>query len=363
MRVGIDGRYAEGKLVGIGKYVKYLALALSDFGVACVIFYSRVPETRIQKKGIKSVVLKSRNRYFFEQILLPKALKEEGIDIYHAAGNLGVPVFSPVPTILTVHDIIPLRIKDYFAHSNIPFLSQWSFLFRLKTSLARAKKIITISNFVKRQLINSFKLPSNRIKVIKSGVLKESWGGKLPPQLVGQKFILNHGGIDVRKNLDRLIKAFAVVHKSFPDLKLVITGENRFLEPKLKSLAGELKIKNSVVFTGYVDDKTLWALIKSSRCICYPTLMEGFGLPVLEGFSAGVPVISSKITSIPEISGDAALLANPKKEKEVVAAIKKVLSDSSLSSTMIKRGLEEAKKYSWEKTALKTLEVYKDVLI
>ena len=218
MKVGIDGRYAERKLAGIGKYIKYLTLGLSEIGVECIIFYSRVPENKIQNKKVKSVVLKSNNRYFFEQILLPQALKREEVNLYHATGNVGVPLLSSVPTVLTVHDIIPLRIKDYFGFSRAPFLSKLSFLIRLKTSLVRAKKVITISNFVKRQLVKSLGISANKIRVVNSGISVEKREGKLPSGLVGKKFILNHGGIDVRKNLETLIKAFRLVHKRFQAL-------------------------------------------------------------------------------------------------------------------------------------------------
>jgi hypothetical protein len=110
MIIGFDGRYAEGKLVGVGKYIKYLLLELDKLGVKCVIFYSKSPEIEIKGENIRSVILNSTNRYIFEQILLPIALKHEKVDLYHALGNLGVPLFCPVPTILTVHDIIPLEI-------------------------------------------------------------------------------------------------------------------------------------------------------------------------------------------------------------------------------------------------------------
>lgn len=362
MKVGFDGRYAEGKLAGIGKYIKYLAKGLAELGVESVIFYSRKPETEIRHHGIDTVILKSSNRYIFEQILLPRALTKYKVDLYHAAGNAGVPLISQVPAVMTIHDIIPLELSGYFGFSKIPPLSKASYILRTLTSCAKAKRIITISNFVKKELITRLGKTAGKITVINSGISLGKGSAKLPAGLAKGKYILNHGGIDIRKNLDKLIAAFALVHRDFGDLKLVITGENPVLLPKLKKQVKSLNLEKFIIFSGYVEDNTLWTLIKSSACICYPTLMEGFGAPVLEGFAAGVPAISSRTTSIPEIAGEAALLINPKKEEEIAEAIRKVLTDAGLTSLLVERGLLEAKKYNWQKTAKETLEVYKEVL-
>lgn len=208
------------------------------------------------------------------------------------------------------------------------------------------------SEFTKESLMKRLKIKEDKISVVPLGVAEIN-EGKLPKELVGQKYILNHGGLDIRKNIERLIKAFVLVHKEFPDLKLVITGKNPYLK---------LKHDDSVIFTGYVDEKTLWALIKNAFCICYPSLTEGFGMPVLEGFKSGVPVICSNTTSLPEIAGDAALLVNPLKEKEIARAIIKVLSDEKLAQSMIEKGKKIAEKFTWEKTIEKTLEIYKSLL-
>lgn len=362
MKVGFDGRYGEGRLTGIGKYIKYLTLGLSRFGTKCVIFYSRPPETKIKQKGIKTVVLKTGNRYYFEQVLLPRALSQEKADLFHAVGNIGIPLFTFIPSVLTVHDIIPLEIKNYFGESLSPFLSRWSYYLRQRISLVKAKRIITISEYVKRILIWKLGVSSQKIRVIRSGISMERNFGPLPSRLEPKKYILNHGGIDIRKNLDGLIKAFAKIHLRFPYIKLVITGEDELLKPKFENLAANLGIREKVVFPGYVKEEVLWRLLKSSACVCYPTLMEGFGLPVLESFAAGVPVISSHTTSIPEIAGDAALLVNPGSEEGIAEAMIKLLSDSKLRSNMIKKGLRQSRKYCWERAVLETLKIYKEVV-
>jgi len=117
MKIGIDGRYAEGKLTGIGQYIEHLVHGLSERDFEAVIFYTKEPLNNFLGKNITSVILPSTSRYHFEQVLLPKALREYKVNLYHAAGNVGVPVFCPKPSVLTVHDIIPLLYPDYFSFS------------------------------------------------------------------------------------------------------------------------------------------------------------------------------------------------------------------------------------------------------
>jgi glycosyltransferase involved in cell wall biosynthesis len=349
MKIGIDGRYAEGDLVGVGNYIKNLAEGLVKRKIECFIFYSQKPRYKID--GIKEVILSSLNRYVFEQVLLPLSLKENKIDVYHAVGNWGVPLLSSIPTVLTVHDIIPYEFKNYFQYARFPFISKLSYKFRLLTSCAKAKKIITVSRFVKKELVNKLKINSEKIEVVYSGV-KIGKEGKLPKDLVGQKYILNHSGIDIRKNQQRLIEAFRAVKKKFPDLKLVITGKNPYMD---------LRQDKSIIYTGYVKEDILWALIKNAACICYPSLTEGFGMPVLEGFMAGVPVICSNTTAFPEIAGGAALLVNPYKEKEIAAAMGKILVDKNLAENLIQKGRKRAKEFTWDKAVEKTLKIYESV--
>lgn len=361
MKIGFDGRYAEEDLVGVGKYIKELLIELDNLGIECVIFYSKSPEVKIEGKNIKPVVLGSKNRYIFEQILLPLALKHEKVDMYHALGNIGVPLFCPVPAIVTVHDIIPLEIKDYFSYSPLPFLSKISYASRLFLSLKKSLKIVTDSNYVRNQIIKRFKINKDKVKTIYLGAPEILSGGILPKEFEDKEYILNHGGIDIRKNLNRLIEAFALVHMNHPQLNLVITGENKRIKKELTKLISKLKLDNSVIFTGYVDDKTLSAIIKNAIMECYPTLSEGFGFPILEGFAYKVPVISSKTSSIPEVAKDAAILINPYKVPEISEAMEKVLADTKLRNNMVIKGISQYNRFNWKKTANEYLSLYNSI--
>lgn len=362
MKIGIDARYAEGNLAGIGHYIHRLVLGLAGKGHQVVLFYSRNPKFKIDEQNINSIVLPSNNRYLFEQYLLPKSLKKENTQLYHAAENLGIPIYCPCPSVLTVHDIIPLLFPNYFSFSRVPFLSKTSYFLRTAASLFRAHKIIADSKFTKECLIKEFNVSPEKITVIYLGVEKEDKGGKLPEELIRRKYILNNGGIDIRKNLDRLIRAFAQISPRFDDLKLVITGENQVIKPKLAKLAQALGIGGKVIFTGYVEEKTLWALRSNARCLCLPSEIEGFGLPVLDGMAAGVPVVASNNSSIPEIADEAVMLVNPLSVEEIAGGIEKVLINKTFSEGLVKNGLAHVKEFTWEKTVNQTIKIYENVL-
>jgi glycosyltransferase involved in cell wall biosynthesis len=359
MIIGFDGRYAEGDLVGVGKFIQNLVSGVAKMRHTCIVFYSKKPKNIIT--GATGIILNSRNRCHFEQVLLSAALKKYKVDLYHATGNIGIPLFCPVPSVLTVHDIIPLGVKDYFSYSLFPLLSKLYYLSRLKTSLLRASKIVTDSKFVKEELIKKLNIKPGKIQTIYLGASMIAESGKLPLELIGKKYILNHGGIDIRKNLEGLIKAFAIVHKENSQISLVITGENKRIREKLEKLISKLNLENSIIFTGYVEEKTLNSIIRNALIVCYPTLSEGFGFPILEAFSYGIPVISSNTSSIPEIAKGASILVNPNNERQIANAILRVLKDNKLANNLKRLGLGRVKDFSWKKTANEYLNLYHSI--
>ncbi len=362
MIIGIDGRYAEGDLVGVGKYIKCLALGLAESGEKVVIYYSKQPKYSIKDKNITTKILRTRNRYWFEQILLPNSLKRDQVSIYHATGNVGVPILKSIPCVLTIHDLIPLVFSNYFMYSKLPMLSRLSFMFRQYSSAILARKIIAVSKSTKREVLKILKISDSKVTVVYSGTSSFRSANTIPANLKSKKYILNNGGIADRKNIDKLIKAFAKITNKFPEYKLVITGENNVLVKGLTTISRNYGIEDKVVFTGYVNDSTMTKLIKASACICYPSFYEGFGFPVVEGFAAGVPVITSNTSSLAEVGGKAAMLVNPHKTSEITNALLNVLTDKNLRKFMTKQGKKEAEKYNWNNAVDKTLSVYTSTL-
>lgn len=357
MKIAFDGRYAEGDMVGVGKYILNLVKEIS-LKEECIIFYSKSPKYPIEGPNIKSIILPTLNRITFEQVSLPRAFKKYKIDLYHATGNVGVPIFSKVPSILTIHDLIPLKFDRYFSYSKFQFISKLLYRSRLFSSFKMSNKIVTVSEYTRKELIKILG-EAEKITVVKSGLNKIPEA--LPNSLITGDYVLNNGGIDIRKNLKGLLNSFALVHKKLPKLKLVITGENAGQIEELKDLTRKLKLESVVIFCGYVSEVEMSTLLKFARCLCYPSLIEGFGFPVLEAFSFGIPVVSSNISSIPEIAGDAAILVNPKKEKEIADAIVRVMKDNKLSEKLGRLGLTKVKEFSWKKAANEYLNLYNSI--
>lgn len=353
MKIGFDGRYATGDLVGIGNYIIHLVKNISE-SQKCVIFYPKKPKYLIEGKNIYSVILKTQSDFIFEQILLPMFLRKHKIDIFHQTGNLGIPIFTCVKSILTVHDLIPLEIKNYFSFSKFPFLSKYLYLFRLYSSCIKAKKIVTDSEYTKKRLIN-IGICSNKIEIIRLGINPPE---KINFRFIKNDYILNNGGIDIRKNLDLLIKSFYIVHKKKPKYKLVITGENNEMLRKLKKIVTKLNLKRAVFFVGYVDDLKMASLLKYAKCLCYPSLLEGFGFPILEAFSYGVPVITSNTSSIPEIATNASILINPDNKDQIAKAILTVLNNDKIANNLRVLGFRKIKKFTWKKTSYEYLNLY-----
>lgn len=358
MRIAFDGRCTENDVVGVGKYFLNLVSRISG-DVKCFIFYSKKPKNIIPHTTC--VILQTRSNFFFEQILLPLNILKYNIDIFHATNGLGIPIFCPVKTVVTVHDLIPVEINNYFHTSRFPVLSRFLYILRLKISLTKASKVVSVSEYVRNRLTKRMNVKKNKIKTIYSGPSAIDPTGKLPVGLVNKKYILNNGGIDERKNLEKLIESFRLVRKQNKDLYLVITGENKLLRSRLQKFVLDLHLEEYVIFTGYVDEKILGALIKNASLVCYPSLSEGFGFPILEAFCLGVPVVSSQTSSIPEIAEKAAILINPRSTIQISNAIIRVLEDKRLAKRMVLMGKIRYTDFSWENAINEYLSLYNSI--
>jgi len=364
MKIGFDGRFAQDQLTGVGKYIKNLTKGIAHQGFECIIFYSQKPQYSITGKNIKNRVIRG-NKYPWEQMLLPKALKQEKIDIYHALGNVGIPLFCPVPSVLTIHDLIPLLQKNYFSQSQFPTLSKKLYYWRSKTSLQKAQKIITDTKWTKKIIIKLFKIQPSKITVI---YLDSSLPKKLDNKahlqfgLKQKNYIINNGGIDKRKGLISLIAAFSLIQTKMPQLKLVITGQNQNFLPVLKREIQRKKLTKKVIFTGFLKEEALWELLKNALCLCYLSEIEGFGLPIIEAFRTDIPVIASNIPVLREIGDSACLFVDQNQSQAIAQAIIKLAQTPKLQKELIARGQKRALIFSWEKTIKETIKIYNKVL-
>ena len=349
MKIGIYSDILENTATGVENYTKNLILNLK---IRPIIIYSKekidlsifkdFPKIHWKRKHF----LGSTSFYAFFKPL------RTNLDLVHCP-TVSTPFFckSKTKLILTVHDLIPLIFPQYHnLRRNIYFR-----LF-LKPALTRADKIIAVSNNTKADLIKYFHLSEAKIKVIHLGV-----DNKFKPTInkeilikynLPTDYLLFVGTLEPRKNLERLIQAYNSLHIT---QKLVIVGKKGWDYKKL------LKHKN-IQFTDYVEEKDLPAIYSQAKLFIYPSLYEGFGLPVLEAMACGCPTITSNLSSLPEVAGDAALLINPYSVQDIARAINKLLNNSQLRLELSRKGLIQSKKFTWKQCAAQTYQLYQEVL-
>ncbi len=303
----------------------------------------------------------------FEQVLFPRACRRVGADLAHVP-YWAPPLASPVSLVVTVHDLIPLLFPEY----------RGSLLARLYTALVStasrgADLILTDSEASRQDIISHLGLPANRVRAIylaagpefrpetrpDNEAIRERYG--LP-----ETYVLYVGGFDRRKNLRQLLAAWTWVDAGAGELyPLVMAGKlpapDGRMFADLPALARELEIEKTVVFPGPIAHEDLPAVMRGATAFVYPSRYEGFGLPPLEAMACGVPVVACNSSSLPEVVGDAAILVDPDDSRALGASLLTVVVNEDVAQDLRQKGLAQAARFSWEKTAQETAEVYREV--
>lgn len=275
-----------------------------------------------------------------------------------------VPLFIPSSTevTVTIHDLAFKKYPQTFPKKDLIKLN-----FLLNIAVKRADKLIAVSQSTKNDLLQFFPhLSEERVKVIHHGFDGEFFGTKLPQEEIFQKlksykleansYILYVGALQPRKNLVRLIEAFNIAKKNISEMKLILAGETAWLASDILAARERSPYKNDIILTGRVSFEELRALYQGARCFVFPSLYEGFGLPVLEALASDVPALLSDNSSLREVGADAALYADALSVSDIAEKLKLVWSDEELRTALIAKGHEQLKKFSWDKCAKETLE-------
>lgn len=373
MKIGIDARLYGPISKGIGRYLQELISNLEkmDQNNEYVIFLYSENFNDYEPKNprFKKVLAPYRWYALAEQLKFPKLIKKQGIDLMHFP-HFNVPVFYRKPFVLTIHDLILTKFPSKRA-STKSFLTYWikNLFYRvvIKSALKRAKKIIAVSNFTKDDIVQQFNTNPKKIKVIYEGLSKFEIGEKSNDKSlileynITKPYILYAGNAYPHKNLEHLLLAFKKISKE-KNLQLALVGKKDYFYQNLQKKAKKLNLKDKVLFLGYLTDEKLALIYKNALAYVFPSLYEGFGLPPLEAMSFGVPVLSSNAASLPEILGKAALYFNPKDTDQIAEKIKQITEKEDLRKEMQEKGRKQIKKYSWQKCAEKTLQIYEDFL-
>ncbi len=361
LKIGIDARLAYRR--GVGTYAANLILALSKIDRRNQYFLFNAPprlRQQISNKQFHSIDLPFSNAAYYEQKLLPRAAEQKNLDLLHYVDN-SASVISDIPFVLTLHDTMytrPLskvRPKPTLRQRLIDAYKKWA----IPRSALMAQAIVTVSDYSKDQIQQQLKMGKEKVWVTPEGVDLHLYQKK--PRKPSKLFkILVHGAADERKNIANILKAAKILADQKKKFQIIVIGMDE-AELKLTHYLREaiaLDLGSYVEWAGNVPFKMLKDIYAEVDLFLYPSLLEGFGLPVLEAFACGVPVITSQTTSLPEVAGDAALLVDPQNPAAIAKAVKQVMEKASLRKQLIQKGIRRAKLFSWEKTARLTLKVY-----
>jgi glycosyltransferase involved in cell wall biosynthesis len=369
MRIAIDARKLRD--YGIGTYVRNLLreLARIDHSTEYAVLCREQDCATVREMGPNFRAVKEAAGAYSvgEQFSVPLDLRRERVKLFHAPHYV-LPPLTPCRSVVTIHDCIHLRFPQYLPNRLAYAYARAS----LWTATHRAARVITVSEASKRDILRYFTIPESRIEVIYNAIDERFWQQPTPDDMerVRQRyrldapFVLYTGNIKPHKNLERLIEAFNVLRQS-PHLKhvqLLIIGDEISKYASLRRAVHRYKLHKHVRFFGFVSDQTLAALYRLADVFVFPSLYEGFGLPPLEAMASGTPVITSNVSSLPEVVGDAALMIDPYDSSAIADALRRVLTDAALRADLRARGFDRARSFSWERSIRRVREIYDEVL-
>jgi len=351
-RIAIDVQTTKAAKTGLGFYVANLTRELPR--VAPEYNFQFIAPDRLGD-------LNMPRRLYWDQVGFP--WQARGAELIHQ------PAFStPLMTgrskvVVTVHDLISLIYRD------LPFWPTQYFCRWMPFTHRFADHMIADSEATKRDIIRFLGLPEEKITVVhlasdpnfKPVTDRAKIASVMKTYHIPGPYIVHIGTLNPRKNLEFLVRVFGRIAAKFPDVSLVISGNKGWYYERIVVQAEKLGLANRVILTGYVAEADAPVLLGGAEAMTFPSLYEGFGLPPLEAMASSVPVISSNASSLPEVIGDAGLLVSPTDEEGWASALTDVLQQSDLRAKLVERGLRQAKKFSWEKTARETVAVYQKV--
>lgn len=353
MRIGIDARIAAYNSSGISRYLTGLVRALCELNedaqyVICESFRQKAAVIRAPR--CERMRFLTPPHFRFECWTLPWEVRRAGVDIFHAM-DFFAPAGARQRTILTVHDLYFL--KDPSSMERSSYLHYRRVLQEVKNAAA----VICDSHSTREDLLHAADVEPERVHVVYPGF--DPLRGT-PENSCGAPYLLSVGTIEPRKNYERIARAYAALRRRLgreaPAFK--VAGRLGFRGAEIVRTLTDCGVE----WVGAPDDEAIAGLQRGAVALVYASLYEGFGFPLLEGFAAGVPVLSSAVSSLPEVAGDAALLVDPLDEEAISAGMERLLCDSALASLLVERGRQQATVFSWEAAAKKVYAIYRGAL-
>ena len=359
MKVAIDAR--KWRDYGIGTYVRNLVrhLARLDRDTTYFVFCNRSDESTLRDlaENFVPVVDDSAGYGLREHVSIPLKLRRLGADLLHSPHYVR-PLFCSIPSVVTVHDCIHLLFPEY-----LPSPMAWRYAhFMIGRAVRKSALVFTVSEASRRDILRFYPWADpDKVQVVPNAIdvdLLEDPGAEESERVreryqIRGRFVLFVGNVKPHKNLERLIASFARLRQEagHEDLKLLIIGEDVSRYGSLRRTVEAAGVRQDVRFFGYVPDRTLAALYRMASVFAFPSLYEGFGLPPLEAMACGTPVVTSRISSLPEVVGDAAVLIDPYDVEDITRGLRRALEDETLRAALIEKGRVRARGFSWERSA------------
>lgn len=379
MRIGMNALFYRFPSTGSGQYMTHLLKALSEvdeeneyvllspdpapphLALNPRFTYRETPLPGFARRRATT------EKLVWEQFSAPSAAHKANVDLFHVP-YFAPPYFSRVPSVITIHDVIPLRLPIYQSSPRMR-----AYLQLVARAAHKASLIIAVSQHAKQDMMDALHMPAESIRVIYEAAGEEYRPVTDPDTLakararysVGERYIFYLGGLELRKNVPLLVRAFAHLYQQLndPGLQLLIAGnpdkKRGPLFPDPRPVAADLGMAGQIIYR-YIEEEDKPAMYSGASLFVFPSSYEGFGLDPLEAMSCGAPVVCSNRTSLPEVVGDAALTFDPDNTGQLVAAMRSVLTDPALAADLRARSLQQAARFNWRQTAVETLSVYQE---
>ena len=373
LHIAIDTRRIRD--FGIGSYIRGLLSGLADVDstnrYTFVLARADIKLMPQLPPNFEPAFYERHDSSQFDNLAFPLFLRSLRADLAHIP-QARVPLFMPRPYVATIHDMANLLFQDPSSRMRIELRR-----YRFRRGLARAARVIAVSEATKRDVQAALGLPAERIRRVynapdpvfyngRAAVAPEERQRIMERYQINYPYLLYAGNIRRHKNVPRLVEAFAVAreklaaHPDYQDLRLVIIGDTISQYPQVRQAVMKSRVEHLVRFLGFVPFETLRCFFESAAAFVFPSRYEGFGLPPLEAMACGTPVVTSNVSSLPEVVGDAAVLVNPENVFDIARGIQEVLTDQAKRDDLVRRGHEQAARFSWSRTARQVLEIYQE---
>ncbi|MEO7144041.1 MAG: glycosyltransferase family 1 protein, partial [Bryobacteraceae bacterium] len=306
------------------------------------------------------------------EVAYPLFLSRLRPSLFHMPLN-AVPLCMPRPYVVTIHDMSSLLFRKRGS------LHEMLRHYRLRRGLARASRVIAVSSATRRDVERILAIPPDRVRLIHNApdpafadsalhVDAAETARVLERYQISYPFLFYAGTVRPQKNIPRLIEAFAVLrgelenHPVYRDLRLILIGDEISRYPSVRHAVIQSRVEHQVRFLGFVPIETLRVFYGAASAFVFPSLYEGFGLPPLEAMACGTPVVTSPVSSLPEVVGEAAMIVNPENVFDIARGMREVLLNDALRQTLVERGFEQVRRFSWERSAAEVLEIYGEAI-